>query len=65
MKDKGSLLILLLLGGVIIYAATKKKTRRGSIEIGPLDQGEFLPDDRLDRDAAKDLTDEEKIMFEI
>jgi hypothetical protein len=60
MKTKGSTLILLLLAGVIIYAATKK--RKGSIEIGPLDQGEFLPDDR---DAAKDLTDEEKIMFEI
>jgi len=60
MKTKGSLLILFLLAGIVIYAATKK--RKGSIEIGPLDQGEFLPDDR---DAARDLTDEEKIMFEI
>jgi hypothetical protein len=60
MKTKGSLLILLLLAGVIVYAATKK--RKGSIEIGPLDQGEFLPDNR---DAAMDLTDDEKTMFEI
>ena len=60
MKTKGSLLILFLLAGVVIYAATKK--RKGSIEIGPLDKGEFLPDDR---DAAKDLTDDEKTMFEI
>lgn len=58
MKDKGSLLILLLLGGVIVYAATKKKTRRGSIEIGPL-EGEFITD------PADLLTDEEKSMFEI
>jgi hypothetical protein len=57
MKDKGSLLILLLLGGVIVYAATKK--RRGSIEIGPLDPGEFITD------PADLLTDEEKSMFEI
>jgi hypothetical protein len=60
MKTKESTLILLLLAGVVIYVATKK--RKGSIEIGPLDQGEFLPDDR---DAAEDLTDDEKIMFEI
>lgn len=59
MKDKGSLLILLLLGGVIVYAATKNKTRRGSIEIGPLDPGEFITD------PADLLTDEEKSMFEI
>ena len=59
MKDKGSLLILLLLGGVIVYAATKKKTRRGSIEIGPLDPGEFITD------PVYLLTDEEKSMFEI
>ena len=59
MKDKGSLLILLLLGGVIVYAAIKKKTRRGSIEIGPLDPGEFITD------PADLLTDEEKSMFEI
>jgi hypothetical protein len=52
-------LILLLLGGVIVYAATKKKTRRGSIEIGPLDPGEFITD------PADLLTDEEKSMFEI
>ena len=58
MKDKGSLLILLLLGGVIVYAATKKKTRRGSIEIGPL-EAEFITD------PADLLTDEEKSMFEI
>jgi hypothetical protein len=44
MKQKGSLLILLLLAGVIVYAATRKPKRRGSIEIGPLDKGEFLPD---------------------
>jgi len=60
MKTKESTLILLLLAGVVIYVATKK--RKGSIEIGPLDQGEFLPDDR---DAAEDLTEDEKIMFEI
>jgi len=59
MKDKGSLLILLLLAGVIVYAATKKKTKRGSIEIGPLDPGEFITD------PADLLTDEEKTMFEI
>jgi hypothetical protein len=52
-------LILLLLGSVIVYAATKKKTRRGSIEIGPLDPGEFITD------PADLLTDEEKSMFEI
>jgi hypothetical protein len=44
MKDKGTLIILLILAGVIVMAATKKKKRRGSIEIGPLDKGEFLPD---------------------
>jgi hypothetical protein len=60
MKTKGSLLILLLLTGVIVYAAMKK--RKGSIKIGPLDKGEFLPDDR---DAAKDLTDYEKTIFEL
>jgi len=57
MKDKGSLLILLLLGSVIVYAATRK--RKGSIEIGPLDPGEFITD------PADLLTDEEKSMFEI
>lgn len=60
MKTKGGLLILLLLTGVIVYAAMKK--RKGSIEIGPLDEGEYLPNDR---DAAMDLTDDEKTMFEI
>ena len=59
MKNKGGLIILLLLAGVIVYAATKKKTRRGSIEIGPLDPGEFITD------PADLLTDEEKSMFEI
>jgi hypothetical protein len=57
MKQKGSLLILLLLAGVIVYAATRK--RKGSIEIGPLDKGEFISD------PADLLTDEEKSMFEI
>jgi len=57
MKDKGSLLILLLLGGVIVYAATRK--RKGSVEIGPLDKGEFIID------PADLLSDEEKSMFEI
>jgi hypothetical protein len=44
MKKEGGLIILLLLAGVIVYAATRKPRRRGSIEIGPLDKGEFLPD---------------------
>ena len=57
MKQKGSLLILLLLTGVIVYAATRK--RKGSIEIGPLDKGEFITD------PADLLTDDEKSMFEI
>ena len=57
MKQKGSLLILLLLAGVIVYAATRK--RKGSIEIGPLDKGEFI------NDPADVLTDYEKSMFEI
>ena len=57
MKQKGSLLILLLLGSVIVYAATRK--RKGSIEIGPLDKGEFITD------PADLLSDEEKSMFEI
>jgi len=57
MKQKGSLLILLLLAGVIVYAATKK--RKGSIEIGPLDKGEFITD------PADLLSDYEKSMFEI
>ena len=57
MKQKGSLLILLLLAGVIVYAATRK--RRGSIEIGPLDKGEFITD------PADLLSDYEKSMFEI
>jgi hypothetical protein len=57
MKQKGSLLILLLLAGVIVYAATRK--RKGSIEIGPLDKGEFITD------PADLLSDEEKSMFEI
>jgi hypothetical protein len=57
MKQKGSLLILLLLAGVIVYAATRK--RKGSIEIGPLDKGEFITD------PADLLSDYEKSMFEI
>ena len=57
MKNKGGLIILLLLAGVIVYAATRK--RKGSIEIGPLDKGEFISD------PADLLTDEEKSMFEI
>jgi hypothetical protein len=57
MKQKGSLLILLLLTGVIVYAATRK--RKGSIEIGPLDKGEFITD------PADLLSDYEKSMFEI
>jgi hypothetical protein len=57
MKQKGSLLILLLLAGVIVYAATRK--RKGSIQIGPLDKGEFITD------PADLLSDYEKSMFEI
>lgn len=57
MKQKGTLLILLLLAGVIVYAATRK--RKGSIEIGPLDKGEFITD------PADLLSDYEKSMFEI
>jgi hypothetical protein len=57
MKNKGGLIILLLLYGVIVYAATKK--RKGSIEIGPLDKGEFI------NDPADLLSDYEKSMFEI
>jgi hypothetical protein len=57
MNKKGSLLILLLLAGVIVYAATRK--RKGSIEIGPLDKGEFITD------PADLLSDYEKSMFEI
>ena len=57
MKNKGGLIILLLLAGVIVYAATRK--RRGSIEIGPLDKGEFITD------PADLLSDYEKSMFEI
>ena len=57
MKQKGSLLIFLLLAGVIVYAATRK--RKGSIEIGPLDKGEFITD------PADLLSDYEKSMFEI
>jgi hypothetical protein len=59
MKQKGSLLILLLLAGVIVYAATRKPKRRGSIEIGPLDKGEYITD------PADLLSDYEKSMFEI
>jgi hypothetical protein len=59
MKQKGSLLILLLLAGVIVYAATRKRKRRGSVEIGPLDKGEFITD------PADLLSDYEKSMFEI
>jgi hypothetical protein len=57
MKNKGGLIILLLLAGVIVYAATRK--RKGSIEIGPLDKGEFITD------PADLLSDYEKSMFEI
>jgi hypothetical protein len=57
MKNKGGLIILLLLAGVIVYAATRK--RKGSIEIGPLDKGEFI------NDPADLLSDYEKSMFEI
>jgi len=57
MKNKGDLIILLLLAGVIVYAATRK--RKGSIEIGPLDKGEFI------NDPADLLSDYEKSMFEI
>jgi hypothetical protein len=57
MKNKGGLIILLLLAGIIVYAATRK--RKGSIEIGPLDKGEFI------NDPADVLTDYEKSMFEI
>ena len=43
-NDKKALLLLLLLGGgVYLYAQSAKKKRSGSIEIGPLDQGEFGP----------------------
>lgn len=59
MKNKGGLIILLLLAGIVVFAATKKKKRRGSIEIGPLDKGEFITD------PADLLSDEEKSMFEI
>lgn len=59
MKNKGGLIILLLLAGIVVFAATKKKKRRGSIEIGPLDKGEFI------NDPADLLSDEEKSMFEI
>jgi hypothetical protein len=59
MKQKGGLLILLLLAGVIVYAATRKPKRRGSVQIGPLDKGEFIID------PADLLTDEEKSIFEI
>lgn len=59
MKNKGGLIILLLLAGIVVFAATKKKKRRGSIEIGPLDEGEFITD------PADLLSDEEKSMFEI
>jgi hypothetical protein len=57
MKNKGGLIILLLLAGVIVYASTRK--RKGSIEIGPLDKGEFI------NDPADLLSDYEKSMFEI
>ena len=57
MKNKGGLIILLLLAGVVVYAATRK--RKGSIEIGPLDKGEFITD------PADLLSDYEKSMFEI
>ncbi|AXH77157.1 MAG: hypothetical protein [Bacteriophage sp.] len=44
-NDKKALLLLLLIGGgVYLYAQSNKKKRKGSVEIGPLDQGEFGPD---------------------
>lgn len=55
MKDKGTILIILLLFG-FIFATSKPKKRRGSVEIGPLDKGEFLPDY---------ISDEEKINYDI
>ena len=42
MNKKQSILLLLILFGLYAFAIPKK--RKGSVEVGPLDKGEFLPD---------------------
>jgi len=41
-KKKKSILLLLILFGLYAFALPKKL--KGSIQVGPLDKGEFLPD---------------------
>jgi len=42
-NKKQSILLLLILFGLYAFAIPKK--RKGSVEVGPLDPGEYLPDD--------------------
>jgi len=42
-NKKQSILLLLILFGLYAFAIPKK--RKGSVEVKPLDKGEFLPDD--------------------
>jgi hypothetical protein len=42
MNKKQSILLLLILFGLYAFAIPKK--RNGRVEVGPLDKGEFLPD---------------------
>ena len=43
MKKKESIILLLILFGLYAFALPKKL--KGSVEVGPLDTGEYLPDD--------------------
>lgn len=43
MKKENTILLLLLLFG--LYSFTIPKKLKGSVEVGPLDLGEYLPDD--------------------
>lgn len=43
MKDKKTI-ILIIIAILLSYSFTNIKKRRGSIEVGPLDKGEFITD---------------------
>jgi len=43
MKKENTILLILLLIGLYSFAIPKKL--KGSVQVGPLDQGEFLPND--------------------
>lgn len=44
-KNKDLILIIALIVGIVGVAFMPPKKLKGSVEVGPLDKGEFLPDD--------------------